>query len=326
MLGEKEMRLIKKFNSLKQKIKVANKGDLLFLIESIFFRNINILLRRHPSSYPFLSGDTYKSFSTKCYKGGEGITISKGDIVFCSTYMLKDFKKYILPEICQNFILITHHSDMSIDKFHLDILENSFLFKWYAQNNTIYHPKLITIPIGLEDAWRHNNGVIASFKKYINLNCNFVKKKPRILYGFNVATNPKERNYALNILERCEMADKFAGLSRSYRDTLSQFMFVASPEGNGIDCHRTWEAMYLGVVPIVLQNSFYETFDNFPGLIIHDWRYLQQLGELRLIELYKEHILKINNCEYIWADYWKKRITADVEAIKSSCHKGVLSL
>jgi hypothetical protein len=33
-------------------------------------------------------------------------------------------------------------------------------------------------------------------------------------------------------------------------------------------------------------------------------------------------MMKINNCEYIWADYWEKRIAADLDAIKSSSSKG----
>ncbi len=30
-----------------------------------------------------------------------------------------------------------------------------------------------------------------------------------------------------------------------------QYSFWLSPRGNGIDCHRTWEALYLDVIPIV---------------------------------------------------------------------------
>ena len=34
---------------------------------------------------------------------------------------------------------------------------------------------------------------------------------------------------------------------------LKQTCFVISPPGNGPDCHRTWEAIYLGAVPVVLK-------------------------------------------------------------------------
>ena len=31
----------------------------------------------------------------------------------------------------------------------------------------------------------------------------------------------------------------------------AHFAFVASPSGNGLDCHRTWEALLLRSIPIV---------------------------------------------------------------------------
>ncbi|CAF4378106.1 unnamed protein product, partial [Adineta steineri] len=31
-----------------------------------------------------------------------------------------------------------------------------------------------------------------------------------------------------------------------------QYPFWLSPRGNGLDCHRTWEALYLDTIPIVL--------------------------------------------------------------------------
>lgn len=33
--------------------------------------------------------------------------------------------------------------------------------------------------------------------------------------------------------------------------TFSTNKYLASPRGNGIDCHRFWEAQYLGVIPVV---------------------------------------------------------------------------
>ena len=32
---------------------------------------------------------------------------------------------------------------------------------------------------------------------------------------------------------------------------LQRSRFVLSPAGNGVDCHRTWEALLMGAVPIV---------------------------------------------------------------------------
>ena len=35
---------------------------------------------------------------------------------------------------------------------------------------------------------------------------------------------------------------------------------VISPMGNGLDCHRTWEALYLGVIPLVRGSPALNTF------------------------------------------------------------------
>ena len=32
---------------------------------------------------------------------------------------------------------------------------------------------------------------------------------------------------------------------------MAAYQYIVSPRGNGLDCHRFWEAQYLGVIPIV---------------------------------------------------------------------------
>lgn len=49
-----------------------------------------------------------------------------------------------------------------------------------------------------------------------------------------------------------------------------QYAFWISPRGNGIDCHRTWEALYLDVIPIVWNSSLNVLYENLPILIIND--------------------------------------------------------
>ena len=42
----------------------------------------------------------------------------------------------------------------------------------------------------------------------------------------------------------------------AYRQLLLRSKYVLSPPGNGPDCHRTWESIYLGAIPIVLAIGF----------------------------------------------------------------------
>lgn len=32
---------------------------------------------------------------------------------------------------------------------------------------------------------------------------------------------------------------------------MAGWRYAVSPPGNGIDCHRLWEALYLGVIPVI---------------------------------------------------------------------------
>jgi len=48
-------------------------------------------------------------------------------------------------------------------------------------------------------------------------------------------------------------------------------MFVVSPEGAGLDCHRTWEAILLGCIPIVKKSIFTEIFDDLPVIQLESW-------------------------------------------------------
>jgi hypothetical protein len=58
----------------------------------------------------------------------------------------------------------------------------------------------------------------------------------------------------------------------SYFKVLSSFKFVVSPEGNGIDCHRHYEALMAGCIPIVEENEkIREKYGNVPILYTKDY-------------------------------------------------------
>lgn len=54
------------------------------------------------------------------------------------------------------------------------------------------------------------------------------------------------------------------------------FAFEASPHGNGLDCHRTWEALLLKTVPIVKTSPLDSMYDGLPVAIVEDWRQIDR--------------------------------------------------
>jgi hypothetical protein len=64
----------------------------------------------------------------------------------------------------------------------------------------------------------------------------------------------------------------------------AEYAFVASPFGIGLDCHRTWEAIALGCIPIVKESPLTPLFEGMPVLVVESWdqvnlKYLQQQQE-----------------------------------------------
>ncbi|KAJ3245727.1 hypothetical protein HDU77_009266 [Chytriomyces hyalinus] len=56
-----------------------------------------------------------------------------------------------------------------------------------------------------------------------------------------------------------------------YTNVLSQARFVVSPAGQGPDCYRTYETLFLGGYPIVKTSTIDVLFKDLPVLIVQEW-------------------------------------------------------
>lgn len=65
------------------------------------------------------------------------------------------------------------------------------------------------------------------------------------------------RKSILNTLSTNGISNKSLDHSM-YFNTLPSYKFVISPEGNGIDCHRHYEALMAGCIPIIEHNPLIE--------------------------------------------------------------------
>ena len=80
-----------------------------------------------------------------------------------------------------------------------------------------------------------------------------------------------------------------------------KYSFVVSPHGNGLDCHRTWEALILGCIPIVKSSSMDSMFYDLPVLILNEWG---ELNEALLIKTLDEFSSKKFNMHKLTLNYW----------------------
>ena len=85
-----------------------------------------------------------------------------------------------------------------------------------------------------------------------------------------------------------------------------------SPEGNGADCHRTWEALLLGCIPIVKKTYMGSgLYDGLPVVYVNEW---SEITPDRLAAEWSKYVNAPKGTyqfEKLFADYWVDRIKAE---------------
>ena len=255
----------------------------------------------------YLCGNAFKSICkyscgsyTDAFKHDFDFRVKKNvdnDLVFVKTEYLEHFFCYIKLDF--DYTLISHNSDLSIDdsllvdnKSVLQWVDNPQIKKWYTQNVCCDHPKVHSIPIGIGNPkWKHGN------EKDLDeaIANEYWKNKNNLVYcNFNISTNTVERTKCLQY-SGMEMPNGNGGYYNldfpPYLKELGESYFVLSPNGNGVDCHKHWESLYLRTIPIVTKSRNMEFYKDLPFLVIDDW---QDYKDLKLSkELY----------ENIWKDF-----------------------
>jgi hypothetical protein len=259
----------------------------------------------------FLQGDKFK------------LLANNKNIYFCNTHDVNKFFDSI--NFTHKFILISHNSDgkvtdkpgptnmglfpingKSADADVKKIPKN--LIKWYAQNVNYVSPLIESIPIGLENSY-----VLPHLQK-INKLFNITNKKKNfinlIYLNFNTENNPNTRNYIYKICKNKNYITSHIGKNglnyEHYLNNLYNHHFMICPEGNGIDEHRTWESLYLGVIPIQVKNINNSNWRDLPICFIDSW------DELTNEEYFIKEYHRITNTKFnmdkLNMNYWNNKI------------------
>jgi hypothetical protein len=243
--------------------------------------------------------DIYDETTTEFFP----LKIKKGEILFVKGDYLGRFFLKIHPYIRCPYILICHNSDESMPKPYQKYLNDPKIIRWFAQNIENYsHPKLVHLPIGIANRyWEH--GCIEVLKKAISESKKYPKE--HLLYlNISIGTYPQERMKVYQLFK--DVSYCFSSSSKPFEEyllDLGKCKFVLCPRGNGCDSHRTWEALYMGAIPIVKTSSLDPIYENLPVLIIKEW---EEITEDLLINAYEMLSKKSHKMEKLNADYWKQ--------------------
>jgi len=260
----------------------------------------------HISSYPYISGNSFRAICNHfCDDTGVSFSpdqVKNGDLIFVKTDNLDYFFKKIHPLIKNRYILISHNSDYSVPGRFITFLEDTSIIAWFGQNPDIYsHPKFFPLPIGIANScWEH--GTVSHFDTVIEeIKKDSVSKKHLLILNFNTSKYLKERNYVFRLFHDKPFCCFDQSTHLHYLRNMAQSKYVLNPRGNGLDCHRLWEALLVGCIPIVKSSPLNSLFTDLPVLVVENW---EQITEEYLEFMYPIIVNKSFNREKLYMDYW----------------------
>ena len=251
--------------------------------------------------------------------------IKENDTVFVITSVLHFFCEKVIPKLGDTkFKLVTgacirgvpHEISELYSIDFMSLLKNN-VTHWFTQNFD-GTDECIPVPLGMDyhtlQRRDHQWGQMTSaFDQEQQLkesaSFNFEEKKTRTFSYFHFQLferHDRDRYRAIDHLKEVDFNDILG--KQCKRKTLWNFMknykFIISPHGNGLDCHRTYESILLGCVPIVRSSTLDSLYKDLPIIIVEDWTDVNE----ELLENYKYN----KNLEKVKLNYW-------VDLIKRTC-------
>lgn len=298
----------------------------------------NLAGRPRASSFPFVSGDTFRSIADFVFDiatmreiDGNRIAIpafpSTPSVIFVEFNVL-DAERWrttvggwiesASKNLSGNVIIATNG-----DRAPRQLLEY-----WADQGNAVFAQNasddfrgVTPIPIGLQNLSHMKSGVLDDFLLYRDAlrqgNQERFERNNLVYANFNISNKPDERGELARLLKDSPYRLENRRVSpREFRRKLLTSKFVLSPPGAGPDCHRTWEALLLGAVPVVLRSSLADSLVERTGILAVDsWSDFFDLGKEDLLSVWAEK--RAHPKDKALFNFWLNKINRAKKSLES---------
>lgn len=221
--------------------------------------------------------------------------LKRGSTVYVCTSALKALVK-VLDQIKEPFILVTGDSDCEVSEESSTVqtlLSSPKIYHWFAQNLTFQHFKVTHMPIGIDYHTISRPGEVHPWgkgqypvdqEKILMQYCTTSEQTRRIPICYanwhhaiwGIGSRGDRPQCKKEVPSNCVYYEpEFTCRETSWKNQQS-FSFVLSPKGGGLDCHRTWEAIILGCIPIIKSSGLNPLFRDLPVYIVDEWSDITQ--------------------------------------------------
>ena len=219
----------------------------------------------------------------------------------------------------KSFILVTGNSDRPASYSYSQVyqteerlLNSPLLIAWFAENLDFSHPKVHPLPIGLENREYKGLGTPSVMAQVVGpVVPVFIpgegrpdsEKRPILSYmNFMLREERPERGKAMAALSNISWVPGSRISHLEYALDLKKSKFTVSPPGVGWDCHRTWESVLFGSIPIVLHSPYLaELYSKSPVMVVKDWSEITQ-------DILEGFRVNTTSRDLVFVDYWLDKI------------------
>lgn len=275
----------------------------------------------------YISGQTMNTYQgireiSRCIENGQ-ITHPVIGVRFDA---LRQFRIYYLPYIGFDFVLVLNDGDndfpshvFEAERAFVEFLNDPRILHIYSQNNLVNHPKITSLPIGMDyhtlsvmtNSWGPITSPLEQERQLFEIRDRsppFWQREIKCYSNFHFFFgngHGQDRKDAISKIPK-ELVIYQNNSTLRYETWTNQvkYAFVISPHGNGLDCHRTWEAINLGCLVIVKNSVLDILYEDLPVLIVNDWSNVTQELLNSTVEKFKN---KKFNMEKLTLNYWKTK-------------------
>lgn len=204
----------------------------------------------------------------------------------------------------------------------LSFIQNPKILHWFAQNGVVRHSKFSQIPIGLDyhtmsQGPTHWGPQISPaeqeqlLQQIARAALPLAQRKLKAHANFHFLMTTKygaDRVRARELISPSMVDYEPQRVDRKTTwENQSKYAFVISPHGNGLDCHRTWEALCLGCIPIVRTSPMDSLFEGLPVYIVQDWNEVTEENLRNVLADFSKRTFDLNR---LTLSYWMNQINA----------------
>lgn len=227
--------------------------------------------------------------------------------------LIDEFMTRLRTVATPSFRLVTIrvNGQIPLDLTH-QILGSHAILHWYTENwsHSLRHPKLTIVPIGVAEEfaglWRESDWTPLASKSQQCL--------ATFQHGVPVIPRSGSQNDRLDCLQAFARGDWVHWAPKlpldEYIRIHARYAFAASPLGTRLDCHRTWEILACGSIPVVKRSTLLPLWREFPIAVVDDWT---DVSAERLAAWHRELAghFDASMLDRLTEDYWLHRIRGE---------------